>query len=171
MTIATGQPMLASDILNLTFFPKGAILTFSSEAWNVASTEFKNIWKICNGQNGTPNLVGRFLRGGESSNFTTPGGADSQTVAVPLPKHNHRHTHSNHQGEFNCTYINVINPSGVFTAYGNGSEEGTGHHNGGRVVMNADHSYDETSAGVDNANITVPTVPSYYTVIYIMKVA
>ena len=169
MTIATGERMFASDINNLTFFPKGTILAFSSEAWNATSAEFKDIWKICNGQNGTPNLVGKFLRGGENSNFTTPQGADNQTLTVPLPKHSHKHTHDNHNGEFNCTWISVIQPSGVFTAYANGSREEAGSSNGGRVVLNAPHSYDETEAGIDDASITVNTVPSCYQVIYIMK--
>jgi hypothetical protein len=135
----------------------------------VTSTAFKEIWKICNGQNGTPNLIDKFLRGGAASGAT--GGADSQTTNVPLPKHDHKHTHDNHKGEFSCTNINVIQPNGVFTAYRNGSGENVAYSNGGRVVMDAAHSYDETPAGVDNATITVSTVPAYYTVIYIMKIA
>jgi hypothetical protein len=89
MTIKTGEKMYASDILNLTFFPKGTILTFSTEAWNNATNPgFKDIWKICDGQNGTPNLVNMFLRGAGSSG--TIGGADSVALtANNLPSHNH----------------------------------------------------------------------------------
>ncbi|MDR1453866.1 MAG: hypothetical protein LBJ25_07850 [Candidatus Margulisbacteria bacterium] len=97
MTIATGKPMLASDILNLTFFPKGAILTFSSTAWGATSAEFKNIWKVCNKANHdadlfVPDLTDKFLRGAESSDFTTALGADSQRVPLTsahLPEHKH----------------------------------------------------------------------------------
>ncbi|GBR72624.1 putative phage tail fiber protein [Candidatus Termititenax aidoneus] len=92
MTIARGEPLLASDILNLTFFPKGTILTFSSTAWSAASADFKTIWKICDGTSNTPNLIGRFLRGGSSSDFITGGGADSQSVTLTsayLPEHAH----------------------------------------------------------------------------------
>jgi hypothetical protein len=93
MTIKTGEKMYASDILNLTFFPKGAILTFSSAAWSATSAEFKNIWKVCNAANHAadptiPDLTNVFLRGAESSGAT--GGADSQSVtAAQLPAHNH----------------------------------------------------------------------------------
>jgi hypothetical protein len=96
MTIAIGEKMYAADILNLTFFPKGTILTFSSTAWGTTSAEFKNIWKICNAANHTadpnniPDLTGKFLRGAESSG--TEAGADSQSVTLTtdnLPSHNH----------------------------------------------------------------------------------
>jgi hypothetical protein len=88
--------MYASDILNLTFFPKGAILTFSSTAWGATSPEFKNIWKVCNAANhaadpnNIPDLTNRFLRGADSSGST--GGADSRSVTLTannLPSHNH----------------------------------------------------------------------------------
>ncbi|MDR1997782.1 MAG: hypothetical protein LBQ83_05615 [Candidatus Margulisbacteria bacterium] len=149
--------------------PVGTILMYGGTGWVNNST--LPGWYKCDGTNGTPNLVNKFLRGGENANFTTLGGADSQSVDVPLPKHHHKHTHDNHQGEFNCTYINAIDPSGVFTAYQNNSPELASNDIGGRVVMDAPHSYDATETGVANASITVNTVPSHYTVIYIMKMA
>jgi hypothetical protein len=95
MVIEAGQKMYAADILNLTFFPAGAILIFSSAAWSAASAEFKNIWKVCNAANHAtnpiiPDLTNRFLRGADSSGAT--GGADSQSVTLTannLPTHNH----------------------------------------------------------------------------------
>jgi hypothetical protein len=105
MTITTGQKMYASDILNLTFFPKGTILIFSTAAWNNAgspvdpgnpsSLGFRDIWKVCNAANHAvdptiPDLTNVFLRGAESSG--TIGGADSRSVTLTtthLPAHNH----------------------------------------------------------------------------------
>ncbi|MDR1997349.1 MAG: hypothetical protein LBQ83_03400 [Candidatus Margulisbacteria bacterium] len=94
MVIETGQPLLASDINNLTFFPKGTILTYTTAAWNSASAAFKQIWYICNGQpvgnEYTPDLVNKFLRGAESSGSTD--GADSQSLTlqeINLPAHAH----------------------------------------------------------------------------------
>ncbi|GBR74747.1 hypothetical protein NO1_1872, partial [Candidatus Termititenax aidoneus] len=90
--VKSGERLVATDITDLTFFPKGTILTFSSEAYNTTSAAFKTIWKICDGTNNTPNLVGRFLRGGSSSDFTTGGGADSRNVTITsanLPAHTH----------------------------------------------------------------------------------
>ncbi|MDR1453508.1 MAG: hypothetical protein LBJ25_06005 [Candidatus Margulisbacteria bacterium] len=61
MTIAKGKPMVADDILNLAFFPKGTILIYTSDAWNNSPTvTFKDIWKICDGNNGTPDLTNKF---------------------------------------------------------------------------------------------------------------
>jgi hypothetical protein len=145
--VKQGEQLVATDITDLTFFPKGTILTFSTEAWNATSPEFKNIWKICNGQNGTPNLVNKFLRGGESSNFVTASGADSQTVTLTvdnLPRHNHK---------------------GVAQAYfwaPFGDNQRVAWEN-----VNYER-YTENTGG--DQPFTVNTVPSHYTVIYIMKV-
>ncbi|MDR1114018.1 MAG: hypothetical protein LBL50_02885 [Candidatus Margulisbacteria bacterium] len=90
MTIAKGQSMLASDILNLTFFPKGAILIFNGADYLSLD---QNIWKICDGKNGTPNLINKFLRGSTDSGATD--GADSRNVTLTtahLPSHSHAAT-------------------------------------------------------------------------------
>ncbi|MDR1322879.1 MAG: hypothetical protein LBK68_00395 [Candidatus Margulisbacteria bacterium] len=180
--IAKGKPMKASDMENaldskaevnivntLAFFPKGAILMFSSEAWNATSTAFKTIWKICNGQGGTPNLINKFLRGGASSDFAIGGGAD--TVALTkenLPKHAHTvvdkgHKHTEH----------VIGNSGTY------------YHEHGGIKTDWATALDKMDTSTDTANISVgdtfpnqtdyarafSVVPSYFTVIYIMKVA
>jgi hypothetical protein len=164
MTIAQGQPLLASDINNLTFFPKGTILTFSSEAWSATSAEFKNIWKICNGQNGTPNLVDKFLRGGESSNFITPGGADNQSITLKttnLPSHSHPVIDPGHKHQFK---YNLKNASGGVWAYMGFEAQNTGG-------MYTDDSKTGIAIGAtgDGIPLTIDTVPSYYIVIYIMK--
>ncbi|MDR1323762.1 MAG: hypothetical protein LBK68_04910 [Candidatus Margulisbacteria bacterium] len=98
MTIATGQPLLASDINNLTFFPIGAILQFSGSEYtrltSARTADNKAIWTLCNGTavNGitVPNLVDKFLRGAASSGTTA--GADSRSVSIAaanLPVHSH----------------------------------------------------------------------------------
>ncbi|MDR1113632.1 MAG: hypothetical protein LBL50_00900 [Candidatus Margulisbacteria bacterium] len=96
--IKSGERLVATDITDLTFFPKGAILTFSSTAWSATSAKFKTIWKVCDktnhdaDPNNVPDLTNRFLRGGSSSDFTTGGGADSRSVTLQtanLPSHNH----------------------------------------------------------------------------------
>ncbi|GBR75177.1 hypothetical protein NO1_2211 [Candidatus Termititenax aidoneus] len=89
--LTSAQVNLLNSLSTLSFFPKGTILTFSATAWDESSTEFKKVWKICNGADGTPNLVGKFLRGGGYADYdnvyndTVGGhGADSRTVSVPL---------------------------------------------------------------------------------------
>ncbi|GBR74110.1 phage tail fiber protein [Candidatus Termititenax aidoneus] len=98
MVVEQGKPMLASDILNLTFFPIGTILQFSGGEYtrltSARTEDDEVIWTLCNGTdvNGitVPNLVDKFLRGAASSG--TAAGADSQSVTLTadnLPSHNH----------------------------------------------------------------------------------
>jgi hypothetical protein len=122
--------MLAADILNLTFFPKGTILTINSTAWSNASAAFKTIWKICDGQNGTPNLTGRFLRGGASSGTT--GGADSVTLTashVPIPAHTHTFSGTSSGGTSHThAYSGTSSGGSSHThAYSGTSAAGTSH--------------------------------------------
>jgi hypothetical protein len=165
--VKSGERLVATDITNLTFFPKGTILIFSSEAWNATSAEFKSIWKICNGQNGTPNLVDKFLRGAESSNFTTPGGADSQSVRLTvnnLPSHNHSMTV--YQQDFISSHGHGtygLNEDTYGTSqYDQYKQIVSTHPNNGLPIINY------TGGGQP---FTVNTVPACCTVIYIMKVA
>jgi hypothetical protein len=162
MAIAAGEKMYASDILNLTFFPKGTILTFSTEAYNATSAEFKNIWKICNGTGSTPNLVNKFLRGAGSSGTT--GGADSVQLAKEnLPKHGHEiddpgHTH-------NIGYYGQGSHSGSYSLQDNKiSELHTNKDLTGISIKDTFPSQTEYARAFS-------IVPSYYTVIYIMKIA
>lgn len=180
MTIATGERLLATDITDLTFFPKGTILTFSSEAWSTTSAAFKTIWKICNGQNGTPDLRNKFLRGGESSNFTTPGGADSQSIEVPLKSHSHTFTGNTATGSFMpITRAGIASSGaakGVFTTsdpspYNRGADWYGGESDHQTVNFSMTPTGIISTVGEGNPNVTVNTVPKYYTVIYIMKVA
>jgi hypothetical protein len=159
MTIATGQPMLASDINDLTFFPKGTILMFSSEAWNATTAEFKTIWKICDGQNGTPNLVNKFLRGGTASGATGDG---KKILSVSeLPSHNHimgtagSHTHTVKEGSMyggNGTLASGDDYTADAAYYQTTSEAG-----------NHTHTIGNTGSGA-----SFDIVPAFYTVIYII---
>jgi hypothetical protein len=155
MTIAAGQPMLASDINDLTFFPKGTILTFSSEAWNSTSASFKNVWKICNGQNGTPNLVNKFLRGGESSGATGDG---QKTLSVnEIPAHEHSITDPGHKHA--VALHTTIGAAG---------------YNGDALIRPAKQYTDSAVTGITvnktGGGASFEVVPAYYQVIYIMKV-
>jgi hypothetical protein len=160
MTIATGQPLLASDINNLTFFPKGAILTFSSTAWGATSAEFKNIWKICNTANhqadpNVPDLTNRFLRGGASSDFTTGGGADSRDVILAetnLPSHKHAATGLS---------LGSLSTSGL-----SATSAGSGHVHSGTGTTNTGsggHKHDVSgSTGNPSKDLTGEISPSGY---------
>ncbi|MDR1323239.1 MAG: hypothetical protein LBK68_02255 [Candidatus Margulisbacteria bacterium] len=198
--IKSGERLVATDITDLTFFPKGTILTFSSEAYNATSAAFKEIWKICNGTNNTPNLVNKFLRGSTTSGTT--GGADSVTLAEKhIPVHSHglssiSVTGGDHDHTFSGTNASGYLPigegdamaqsggmNGVFT-YQNGYRWGfTTEVVGGRGIkfsmtpsgtiskVGHTHTLSGSTNSYGQGNTDVPTVPGYYSVIYIMKIA
>jgi hypothetical protein len=152
--IKSGERLVATDITNLTFFPKGAILTFSTAAWGATSAEFKNIWKICNTANhqadpDVPDLTNRFLRGGASSDFTTGGGADSQSVFLAetnLPSHKHEATGLSFSG-LNTSGLSITQ-SGGHTHSGTGTTStGSGGHthsvSGGTTAGGGGHSHSD----------------------------
>ncbi|MDR1113830.1 MAG: hypothetical protein LBL50_01915 [Candidatus Margulisbacteria bacterium] len=182
--VKSGERLVATDITDLTFFPKGTILIFSSAAYNAASTGFKNIWKICDGQNGTPNLVNTFLRGGVSSGST--GGTDSITLKKEnLPAHNHNHTlsvedsthgHSLRGGSWggtNCDGLTssyqIAGRNQVWGAdgYYERARDGTSYISANTHKHTLLGSISSSTGGDQAFSI----IPKYYTVIYIMKVA
>lgn len=57
-----------------TSYPGGAVIAWSPSA--AGTTTIPTGWKLCNGSNGTPNLIGLFVLGGRpSGDNSTPGGA------------------------------------------------------------------------------------------------
>jgi hypothetical protein len=78
--------MLASDILDMVFFPMGMILMMDG-SW----TDGRGGWYICDGRDTphgkTPNLADRFIRGGASAGGT--GGGSATLSEANLPSHNH----------------------------------------------------------------------------------
>jgi hypothetical protein len=196
MTIATGEQMLASDINDLTFFPKGAILTFSTAAYNSTSAEFKTIWKICNGQNGTPDLVNKFLRGGESSGAAGDG---KKTLSIAeIPSHNHTGNTKgagSHNHNFSIPrWVGDGGVSGIDNTIGANKSNNyiVGHHlgkdntadaafhlaSGVTYLFTGTKNISEVSTHTHTVDIdnrgggqVFDVVPAYYTVIYIMKIA
>ena len=182
MVIVKGSPMLADDINFLTFFPKGTILSISGT--NYSALVNSGYWVLCNQEatvNGVavPNLTDKFLRGGTSSGakYSNPTADNTQVISVPLPLHSHKHTHDTHMGQVNGAIDNYASNGSGSSLYTNGNVGSSKSANGGsqdscttNLALRAPHSYDETTAGVYGASITVNTMPSYYTVVYIIKV-
>jgi hypothetical protein len=104
-----------NSLSTLGFFPRGTILPFNSTAWDEASADFKKIWKICDGQNGTINLVGRFIRGGAYANYGATGGTDTSS----LPKHTHSFSGNFVDGVFGRIGADINNTNSyLFTEVG-----------------------------------------------------
>jgi hypothetical protein len=166
--IKSGERLVATDITDLTFFPKGAILTFSFTAWSATSTEFKKIWKICDGTDGTPNLVNKFLCGGISSGATGDGRMTLTTEHLPS------HTHSgsaDSAGEHSHIYSFIahtgLSPASDLTLDDAYLRWKSSSANTGR---DGSHVHTVTIGNTGNGK-PFDVIPAFYTVIYIIKVS
>jgi len=110
---------LSSNLVN-SFVPIGGIIMWSGTA---AEAEALTNWKICDGQNGTPDLRDKFVLGvgssaaGSTANKGDTGGSNSITLAEgQMPAHNHgitdpghSHTINNHTHTFSGSGSNTHN--------------------------------------------------------------
>jgi hypothetical protein len=168
MTIAKGEPLLASDINNLTFFPKGTILMYDGAGW--VNNETIPGWYKCDGTNGTPNLINKFIRGsavaynGNALANGASGGIDNQVVTLTannMPSHSHTVIDPGHAHQFKYNPKNAVGGVWAYMGY---EAQGTG----GMYTDKTTTGISIGSAGSGNP-FTVNTVPSYYSVIYIRK--
>ena len=85
-----GAGVLTVDTVERAHVPRGAIMI-----WYGSSSNLPEGWWICDGTNGTPNLLGRFVvcAGNNTETNYTPGqvtGTDNYTLSVAqMPSHNH----------------------------------------------------------------------------------
>jgi 3-methyladenine DNA glycosylase AlkC len=177
---------LSTKVDRLSFFPKGTILMFNSTDY--ASSMDTNVWKVCNGQDGTPNLVNRFIRGGTAAGNGT-GCADSQSITLQtkhMPKHNHTFTGTAATGSISgivrgwrdaiTASSGVLSVTNVTTF---ASNRQTPEAADGGVDINfyliPSGTISETGGGSAASGygeaFPVTTLPNYYAVIFIIKVA
>ena len=144
---------LSSNLVN-SFVPIGGIIMWSG---TIAQAEALTNWKICDGQNGTPDLRDKFVLGVGSSSVTSTASVDdtggSNTITLTegqMPSHNHNITDNGHSHTIN----NHTHPSGTL------SGSNTHNHNFQGVSGN-DHNDDERNAVVmRNDNNTMYTASS-----------
>ena len=152
--------------------------------WSGSSNSIPNAWYLCNGNNGTPNLMDRFIVGAGSAYAVGATGGSSNAVIV---SHTHTastdlqgsHIHSawtDNQGAHNhyvdaggTTYVGGFQGTGSGTAQGIQYTNHAGSHA---------HSVGIGYAGSHGHNIVVSTngesgtnknLPPYYALCYIMK--
>jgi hypothetical protein len=143
--------------------PSGAILM-----WNGSVASIPAGWYLCNGTNGTPNLVDRFVLGaGTATGRTsrTPG-AEGGYADATLPSHTHTFSGTTGSvGDHNHSMPGSSTGSGGSGAFENRNPSGTKQTGdaGGH-----DHSF----SGTTSSNGDSPTgknIPPYYALCYIMK--
>ncbi|MDR1324343.1 MAG: hypothetical protein LBK68_07910 [Candidatus Margulisbacteria bacterium] len=164
--------------LTAALLPVGMILAMSVSSWTNAGATFQSKWRVCDGTGGTPNLSGRFLRGGTSTDAAT-GGADSQSITLTtsnLPAHNHTmqdagdHTHYPQPFDGRMNFDACGGGSGAPMGIGYGDNMYAGNTTTLTLSSAGSHAHTINNSGGGVA-FTVNTVPAYYTVIYVMKVA
>ena len=110
---------LSSNLVN-SFVPIGGIIMWSG---TIAEAEALTNWKICDGENGTPDLRDKFVLGvgstaaASTANKGDTGGSNSITLAEgQMPAHNHgitdpghSHTSNNHTHTFSGAGRNTHN--------------------------------------------------------------
>ncbi|MDR1113685.1 MAG: hypothetical protein LBL50_01170 [Candidatus Margulisbacteria bacterium] len=159
MTIATGEKMLASDILDLTFFPIGSILMMDG-SW----TDGRGGWYVCDGRDTphgkTPNLRDKFIKG--SGNKPANGNGQMILGAQHLPAHKHSITDPGH------AHMYIHEPEGT---------GGLKHGSTNWVTGPMQEWTTPSTTGITETNYNAgggqafDVLPSYYSVIYIKKMA
>ena len=151
--------------------------------WSGSSASIPNAWYLCNGNNGTPNLMDRFIVGAGSAYAVGDTGGSSNAVIV---SHTHtastdsqgNHSHSawtDAQGEHTHGIAQAASDSGF-------GYPGAGSPSANRIYTdsagNHAHNVGIGAAGSHSHNISVSTngesgtnknLPPYYALCYIMK--
>lgn len=151
--------------------PRGTIVM-----WYGSSSSVPTGWAICNGSNGTPNMMNMFPRGASSTSYSSSsdGGKDDQTLTVSqLPAHSHSVTGSV-----------TVNSTGSEHYHGMRADGGSTHSGGSRIRAEDDYSktlYTNTdgahthgtSHNLGTADTgggsTFDNRPAYRNVVFIMK--
>lgn len=148
--------------------PKGTIIMF-----NGLSSEIPDGWHICDGTDGTPDLINKFIKAGQYSG-NTGGSSEIQLTEDNIPAHTHIFTSTIETSEAGDHYHTFQGTYGKF--------EGTGEENVLEVGQDTDSIATNTTGthkhSIDLSGVSLSTYgkgnpiqyePLYYTLIYIMK--
>jgi len=170
--------------LKLSLMPVGGIII-----WNGTISTIPNKWYLCNGENGTPNLVDRFIMGADSNSVALIGGSPNAVVA----SHDHdvtvsvsgRHGHHAWTGDGGwhghdlTTYFDMGNdmPFRVtgsdgsyydYTMFNVSGVEWSGNHGHGvGVAENGEHGHEVDVKPSGESGIG-KNLPPFYALAYIM---
>ena len=152
--------------------PTGGIIMWSGSIVSIPTG-----WALCNGQNGTPNLIDRFVvMAGNTYNVGSTGGSKDAIVV----SHTHTQAAHNHTATTDSagehTHSTPVNNGGYFQYSGGGGNPGVVIPIAGGTTSSAGvHTHTLTtntvtptinSTGSDGTNANLPP---YYALAYIMK--
>lgn len=146
-----------------TFGEKPAPPSGTIALWADALADIPAGWVICDGNNGTPNLLGRFVRGVPDAT-TDPGatgGSDSVTLSTSQIA-SHAHSTSLGNAGSHAHTFQVYEAGGSDReGFGGSDEEQTSSTDGS-------HSHTATSNSTGSGS-SIENRPSYFEAAYIMK--
>lgn len=148
--------------------PIGSIIMFNGAASNIPEG-----WHICDGTEGTPNLIGSFIKAAATSG-ETGGKTQIQLATDNIPNH----THSV------LTNTLTTSSSGVHTHTYTAPVKGSSNNASDKDIMETSSTQDTSSAGEHTHTVNVSQIqlssvgsgtpldwePKYYSLIYIMKI-
>lgn len=151
-----------------TVIPIGVILMYSGLA-----SEIPKGWHICNGGEGTPNLTGKFIKASTVAG-EIGGSSEIQLAVENMPTHNHTITGTVTTSE-NGAHTHTINGQyGTVT----GTETGSNLESSSDIINTSEagahtHTVDLNNIEISNSGESKPLAwePSYYSLIYIMKIS
>lgn len=157
--------------------PVGSIIMFNGEASKIPDN-----WHICDGTNGTPNLIDRFIKAASTSGTT--GGSNSVTLSSSnIPKMNLQSNVSkiNSDKDWNQRLnkkVPALDEVGEYVFDKGGSTHYTiytGYNEGDKGLLGVNYTTifddvrDYTYIGSDSPS-AINIEPSYYALIFIMKI-
>lgn len=162
------------------YLPIGSIIMFNGQA-----SQIPDGWAICNGENGTPNLVDKFIKASNTAGQT--GGSNSVTLSKSnLPKlelHvDSAKVNANKDWDVRLSkYVPTLDSVGEYVFDEGGSTHYclyTGKHEGDKGLLGI--TYPSIFSDIesymyigdkDATQTAVSTEPEYYSLIFIMKIA
>ena len=169
-TVTTAELNLLSGKTAQDFFPSGGIIMWSGSIANVPSG-----WYLCDGNNGTPNLTGKFIVHADADSGGTyapgdTGGADTVALSeAEMPAHTHTFSGTtNTTGAHTHTVVTLglssavrqseVSPGGILDPYTN-TTSSAGNHS---------HTFSGTTSSTGSGSAH-ENRPPYYALAYIMK--
>lgn len=133
--------------------------------WDKPISEIPTGWAICDGNNGTMDMLERFPQGAiDDSSVGKEGGSKTLTLSTSqLPSHSHPGERTdgtgNHYHKFDAHDDFDTGDSG------NSGEEGSAYN----TTSNGLHSHNLNSVGSAGSGASIDNVPQYYEVVFIQK--
>ena len=132
--------------------------------WSGSTDTIPTDWALCNGSNGTPNLLDRMVVcAGESYTVGDTGGEASHTLAIDeIPSHYHDFPGDDH-------YLNAFQSSS--SGFSRVEAIGNWDWSSGAASGNPNGWYNPGSKGCTGGSAAHNNMPPYYALAYIMRIA